>query len=162
MHERPEILLSRRSEAPLLAIAQRTLGSAQFTAMPRLVDRERPYATVLVVEDNAQVRRTIVRSLRANGYSVIEASDSYEAFEIIESRPGAVSLVLTDLVLSGVNGVELARAIERREPGIRIIYMSAYGDDPWGLREKVPDKQFLAKPFSLTDLLRLMQEILPV
>jgi two-component system cell cycle sensor histidine kinase/response regulator CckA len=130
--------------------------------MPRRIEPEVPYATVLVVEDNAQVRRTIVRSLRANGYAVIEASDSYEAFEVIESRPGAVSLVVTDLVLSGVNGVELGRAIERREPGIRIIYMSAYGEDPWGLREKVPENQFLAKPFSLTDLLGAVRRTLPV
>lgn len=130
--------------------------------MPRRADREMPLATVLVVEDNAQVRRTIVRSLRGNGYAVIEASDSYEAFEIIESRPGTVSLVVTDLVLSGVNGVELARTIERREPGIRIVYMSAYGDDPWGLREKVPDNQFLAKPFSLTDLLDVVRRTLEV
>lgn len=130
--------------------------------MPRLADRERPVATVLVVEDNAQVRRLMVRSLRANGYAVIEASDSYEAFEIIESRPGTVSLVVTDLILPGVNGVELARTIERREPGIRIVYMSAYGDDPWGLRGKVPDQQFLAKPFSLVDLLDIVRRTLEV
>lgn len=130
--------------------------------MPRLADREMPAETVLVVEDNAQVRRMIVRGLRGNGYAVIEACDSYEAFEIIESRPGTVSLVVTDLVLSGVNGVELARSIERREPGIRMIYMSAYGDDPWGLRGKVPDSQFLAKPFSLTDLLDVVRRTLEV
>ncbi len=104
----------------------------------------------------------MVRSLRANGYAVIEASDSYEAFEIIESRPGTVSLVVTDLILPGVNGVELARTIERREPGIRIVYMSAYGDDPWGLRGKVPDQQFLAKPFSLVDLLDIVRRTLEV
>ena len=77
--------MARRSESPLFAIAQRlSVGDALFTAMPRLVERATPGATVLVVEDNAQVRRTIVRSLRANGYAVIEASDSYEAFEVIE------------------------------------------------------------------------------
>lgn len=119
-------------------------------------------ATVLVVEDNPQVRRTIVRSLRENGFAVIEACDSYEALEIIESRPGAVSLVVTDLVLSGINGVELARSIERREPRIRMVYMSAYGEDPWGLREKVPDNRFLAKPFSLNDLLNVVRRTLEV
>jgi two-component system cell cycle sensor histidine kinase/response regulator CckA len=138
------------------------MGGGVFTAMPRLADRAMPVATVLVVEDNAQVRRTIVKSLRANGYAVIEASDSYEAFEVIESRPGAVSLVVTDLVLSGVNGVELARTIQRREPGIRVVYMSAYGDDPWGLRGKVPENQFLAKPFSLVELLDVVQKTLQV
>lgn len=146
-----------------MAVAQRgTMGDGLFTAMPRLVDRAKPVATVLVVEDNAQVRRTIVKSLRANGYAVIEAADSYEAFEVIESRPGAVSLVVTDLVLSGVNGVELARTIQRREPGIRVVYMSAYGDDPWGLRGKVPENQFLAKPFSLVELLDVVRRTLQV
>lgn len=130
--------------------------------MPRLAERGLPPATVLVVEDNAQVRRTIVRSLRGSGYAVLEACDSYEALEIIESRPGTVSLVVTDLVLSGINGLELAKTIDRREPGIRIVYMSAYGDDPWGLREKVPEDRFLAKPFSLTDLLDVVGRTLTV
>ena len=119
-------------------------------------------STILVVEDNPQVRRTIVRSLRSKDYAVLEASDSYEAVDIIESRPGTVSLVVTDLVLSGVNGVELAKTIERREPGIRVIYMSAYGDDPWGLRKKVPDNRFLAKPFALVDLLDVVRRTLEV
>lgn len=137
-------------------------GAGLFTAMPCLVDREMPVATVLVVEDNAQVRRTIVRSLRGNGYAVIEACDSYEALEIIESRPGTVALVVTDLVLPGINGLELAKAIDRREPGIGVVFMSAYGDDPWGLRDKVPQEQFLPKPFSLTDLLSAVRRTLPV
>lgn len=128
--------------------------------MPRLAELELPVATILVVEDNAQVRRTIVRSLRGNGYAVIEACDSYEALEIIESRPGTVSLVVTDLVLSGINGLELAKTIDRKEPGIQVIFMSAYGDDPWGLRAKVPEEQFLAKPFSLTDLLEVVRRSL--
>lgn len=136
-------------------------GPGLFTAMPRLVDREMPLATVLVVEDNAQVRRTIVRSLRDNGYAVIEACDSYEALDIIESRPGTVALVVTDLVLSGINGLDLAKTIDRTEPGIRVVFMSAYGDDPWGLRDKVPQDQFLAKPFSLTDLLNVVRRTLP-
>lgn len=130
--------------------------------MPRLANREMPVATILVVEDNAQVRRTIVRSLRGNGYAVIEACDSYEALEIVDSRPGTVSLVVTDLVLSGINGLELAKTIDRREPGIRVVFMSAYGEDPWGLREKVPQEQFLAKPFSLTDLLDVVRRSLTV
>lgn len=137
-------------------------GNSLYTAHPPLADRETPVATVLVVEDNAQVRRTIVRSLRSEGYAVIEACDSYEAFEIIQSRPGTVSLVVTDLVLSGVNGLDLAKSIERKEPGIRVVFMSAYGDDPWGLRQKVPDDKFLAKPFSLTDLLEIVRKTLKV
>lgn len=146
-----------RHVAPYTASA----GAGLFTAMPTLANREMPVATILVVEDNAQVRRTIVRSLRGNGYAVIEACDSYEALEIIESRPGTVSLVVTDLVLSGINGLDLAKTIDRREPGIRVVFMSAYGDDPWGLRDKVPQDQFLAKPFSLTDLLDVVRRTLP-
>lgn len=130
--------------------------------MPPLADRGSPVKTVLVVEDNAQVRRTIVRGLRSNGYAAMEACDSYEAMEIIESRPGAVSLVVTDLVLSGVNGLDLAKSIERREPGIRVVFMSAYGDDPWGLRKKVPNERFLPKPFSLNDLLDIVRSTLEV
>lgn len=117
-------------------------------------------AIVLVVEDNAQVRRTISRSLRGNGWAAVEASDSYEALEIIESRPGTISLVITDLVLAGLNGLELAKRIERKEPGMRMVFMSAYGDDPWGLRAAVPDENFLQKPFALTDLLEIVRRVL--
>lgn len=142
---------------PIFTLRPTSIGSGLFTAMPRLADRAIPLATVLVVEDNPQVRRTIVRSLRGSGYAVIEACDSYEALEIIDSRPGTVAIVVTDLVLPGINGVELAKNIERREPAVRFIFMSAYGDDPWGLREKVPASQFLAKPFSLADLLAVVR-----
>lgn len=117
-------------------------------------------AIVLVVEDNPQVRRTISRSLRGNGFAAIEASDSYEALEIIESRPGTISLVITDLVLAGLNGLDLARSIQRKEPGMRIVFMSAYGDDPWGLRARIPEENFLQKPFALTDLLGLVRRVL--
>ena len=154
--------MSRRMVPPGTLVPRPSIGNALYTAMPRIADREMPVATVLVVEDNAQVRRTIVRSLRSHGYAVIEACDSYEAFEIIESRPGTVSLVVTDLVLSGVNGLDLAKSIERTEPGIKVVFMSAYGDDPWGLRQKVPEGKFLAKPFSLSDLLEMVRNTLGV
>lgn len=154
--------MSHRMAPPRHVSSYSPDGAGLFTAMPRLAEREAPAATVLVVEDNAQVRRTIVRSLRGNGYCVLEASDSYEALEIVESRPGTVSLVVTDLMLSGMNGLELAKTIDRREPGIRVVFMSAYGDDPWGLRGKVPQAQFLAKPFSLTDLLDAVRRTLTV
>lgn len=128
--------------------------------MPPLASRDVPAATVLVVEDNAQVRRTIVRSLLGNGYGVVEACDSYEALEIVESRPGTVSLVVTDLVLPGANGLDLVKSIQRREPGVRVVFMSAYGDDPWGLRSRIPEDQFLGKPFSLNDLLSAVRSSL--
>jgi two-component system cell cycle sensor histidine kinase/response regulator CckA len=128
--------------------------------MPSLVDRSGRPPTVLLVEDNAHVRRSIAQTLRRNGYAVVEAPDSYEALEIVQSRQGGISLVVTDMVLPGMNGIELARGIGRSDPNLPVVFMSAYGDDPWRLSSEVPEGRFLKKPFALMELLQLVRSSL--
>ncbi len=84
-----------------------------------------PGATILVVEDESAVRMIAVRSLESGGFRAVEASDGAAALEIV-ARDGPPSLVLTDLMMPGVGGAELARRLRIRWPALPILFMSGY------------------------------------
>jgi CheY-like chemotaxis protein/two-component sensor histidine kinase len=105
---------------------------------------------VLVVEDQAPVRRQARRILEAYGYRVVEAGDGAEALE----RLDGVDLLLTDVVMPGMSGRELARAAVRRREGLRVVYMSGHTEDALvhaGVRGG--DVGYVPKPFSDSALL---------
>jgi PAS domain S-box-containing protein len=85
--------------------------------------------TVLVVEDEALVRRLAVQLLERHGYKVVEACDGREGLRAWEAAAGAVRLVLTDVVMPGVDGVEMAAQIARRDPAARTLYMTAWSGE---------------------------------
>jgi CheY-like chemotaxis protein len=80
---------------------------------------------VLVVEDDADVRAYVVESLSALNYSVREAADAAAALRILEDS-GPVDLLLTDVVMPGMNGRALAEAARLRRPGLKVLYMTGY------------------------------------
>jgi CheY-like chemotaxis protein len=107
--------------------------------------------TILVVEDGEAVRKMICAMLSQNGYQCLEAADGHEALVVLEGI-GSVNLVLTDLMMPGMSGTELAKQISKDYPQIRIIFMSGYTDD---LLIRTPDGGsglFLAKPFTASVL----------
>jgi PAS domain S-box-containing protein len=114
--------------------------------------------TILVVEDQANVRATTVSTLMDHGFVVLEANDGADALRVLEGRP--VDLVLTDIVMPIVGGAELGKTILTRHPGLRVLYTSGY---PYGseLRDDsgtpVP---FLAKPYEPSTLLRRVRDVL--
>jgi len=111
--------------------------------------------TILLVEDEAAVRSLLRRFLDSQGYRVVEAADGEMALAEAESREGEVDLLLTDLVMPGMGGFELARRMEKRWPALKILYMSGYSEDAVGMIDNEPlmsSTNFLQKPFS-TDLL---------
>jgi DNA-binding NtrC family response regulator len=110
--------------------------------------------SVLVVDDAAIVRRLAYRLLAEAGYRVFEAGSAAEALEVMSMARGHVELVLIDVVMPEVNGVDLARMIREISPGARIVFMSAFPAEVLvqeGLRD--PKVQFLAKPFTREELL---------
>jgi PAS domain S-box-containing protein len=117
--------------------------------------------TILVVEDDASVRGTIVAMLQSLGYRVLTAADGATGLKEAEQHP-EIALLLTDVIMPGkLNGPALAREVGRRKPGIRVLYMSGYAENafgPGGIQGTGSD--LLAKPFSKGDLARKIRDIL--
>jgi PAS domain S-box-containing protein len=128
-------------------------------------DQESPRGseTILLVEDEAAVRSLLRRFLEGQGYRVLEAGDGEVGLEQAEKREGEIDLLLTDLVMPGMGGFELARRLESRWPEIRILFMSGYSEDAVGMMDNEPlmdASNFLQKPFSTDLLARRVRAIL--
>jgi PAS domain S-box-containing protein len=119
--------------------------------------------TILVVEDDASVRGTIVAMLKSLGYRVLTAADGAAGLKAIEQH-AEIAVLLTDVIMPGkLNGPALAREAAKRLPGIRVLYMSGYAENafgPGGVHGTGRD--LLAKPFSKGDLARKIRDILGV
>jgi len=117
--------------------------------------------TILVVEDDEEVRRLSVRILKERGYKVLEAAQGLDAFVTCDEHEGPIHLLLTDVVMPKMNGRELAEHIAEIRPGIKVLYMSGYTDNTiarHGILEK--DMNYIQKPFSVEKLARKVREVL--
>lgn len=117
--------------------------------------------TILVVEDAQDVRDLTVQTLTAHGYRVLAASDGLNALQVSAETEGPIHLLLTDLVMPGMGGRELVKALHPVRPETRIMYMSAYADLPL-VQQAMSDPfiAFLAKPFSVETLTQKVRELL--
>jgi two-component system, cell cycle sensor histidine kinase and response regulator CckA len=117
--------------------------------------------SVLLVEDELAVRTLVRRVLDRAGYRVIEAASGPEALDRLAERAGALDLLLTDVVMPGMSGAELADHIAERHPEARVLYMSGYTDEAIGRHGVLDaDVAFLGKPFSPDLLLQKVREVL--
>jgi CheY-like chemotaxis protein len=117
--------------------------------------------TILVVEDEEEVRGLTVRVLREQGYKVLEAAQGLDAFVVCDGHEGPIHLLLTDVVMPKMSGRELAEHIAEIRPGIKVLYMSGYTDSTiayHGILEK--DLNYIQKPFSVEKLARKVREVL--
>jgi DNA-binding NtrC family response regulator len=110
--------------------------------------------TLLVVDDDVGVRRFIVRSLKDNGFRVIEAAEAAEGLEILRTEAGAIDLVITDVVMPRMGGLDLAAELDRCYPDLKILYISGYTDSIAiaGIAQRAPHLVLL-KPFTKEMLL---------
>jgi PAS domain S-box-containing protein len=117
--------------------------------------------TVLLVEDVETVRVLAREILRLNGYRVIEARHGREALLLSEAHRGPIHLMVTDVMMPGMSGGELARRLREVRPSTRVLYMSGYADDAI-FRRALPGKEaaFLEKPFTAAALSRKVRETL--
>jgi DNA-binding response OmpR family regulator len=105
------------------------------------------------VDDEPGVRAMMSRALSAAGFAVVEASDGHEAIDSLQRRPEPPDAVITDMVMEGIDGKELARRIADDFPGIPVLFVSGSTDDDIaGLGLLNGDHRFLQKPFSAVDL----------
>jgi PAS domain S-box-containing protein len=116
---------------------------------------------ILLVEDEESVRGFARKILEGKGYSVVTAEDGYEAIRRFHEHGGEISLLLTDVIMPGMNGRELADLIRGMKPGIRVVFISGYTDDEAFRRDVVDEGMaFQPKPFSPEDLLHIVREAL--
>jgi two-component system, cell cycle sensor histidine kinase and response regulator CckA len=117
--------------------------------------------SILVVDDQATVRRMAHRLLSEWGFRVFEAESGEEAMEVLETARAGIQLVIVDVVMPLADGIQVTRRIQERWPGQRTLYMSAHPAEvlaEYGLTElEVP---FLAKPFTRDELLTKVSEAL--
>jgi two-component system cell cycle sensor histidine kinase/response regulator CckA len=117
--------------------------------------------TILVVEDNESVRQLACRSLERFGYSVLKAQDGEEALEVSANEQMPIELLLTDMVMPGIGGAELAQRIVQQRPAIHVLYMSGYTEDAIAQQGiLLPGISFLPKPFTIQTLARRVRETL--
>jgi PAS domain S-box-containing protein len=144
------IFLPRRDQA-----REKRATKVEGPALPRGSE------TILVVEDDPEVRRVACMMLEQLGYDVLESQDARDALQLVESRKGPIDLLLTDVIMPGMSGLEAANRISRLRPGIAILYMSGYPDEAlasYGVLAESID--LINKPFSGRDLSQKVRQVL--
>jgi CheY-like chemotaxis protein len=117
--------------------------------------------TVLLAEDEVAIRSPLRRLLVAEGYRVLDACDGPGALEVAERHGGRIHLLLTDILMPGMNGAELARRLLLARPEIRVVFMSGYSTDAVHANGILtPGATFLQKPFSIEELTCRLREAL--
>lgn len=117
--------------------------------------------TILLVEDDRELRRAAQATLASGGYTVLSATDAAQAEQLCSQHEGKIDLLLTDVVMPGVDGWELARRLSAQRREMKVIYMSGYTDKAIP-RPGVPDADviFLQKPFTPLGLSTRIREVL--
>ena len=147
----------------VLVFLPRVEGEPETARAPARQDAQVSGAgTVLVVEDEELVRRSLYDILEGTGYRVLQARNAREAMLISRGYGGAIDLMLTDLVLPGMNGPELAEELRPLRPAMQVLYMSGYRDDARVRRLEQVGKAFFPKPFSAAAIAAKVSEVLAV
>ena len=143
----------------LLPRAPETREPRAHTPRPPLSEAAPGRETVLVAEDEAAVRQYAVESLQRHGYRVITASSGEEALKIAHAHDGPIHLLLTDVMMPGMKGPELARRLRAMRPGLRVLLMSGYAADVV-TGDDLKDANLVTKPFSPAALARAVRDAL--
>jgi two-component system cell cycle sensor histidine kinase/response regulator CckA len=120
-----------------------------------------PKETILLAEDEDQVRRLIERALKQRGYNVLSATNGAESLRISSEYDGTIHLLLTDVVMPEMGGRESAERMRLERPDVKVIFMSGYSEELVRLQGDLTESAaFIAKPFSPDELRRLVREVL--
>ncbi|MGA7806962.1 response regulator, partial [Bradyrhizobium sp.] len=117
--------------------------------------------TILVVEDEADVRSYLVETLRDLKYGVREAADGAAALKLLDSDPSRIDLLLTDVVMPGMNGRELASALQGRQPELKVLFMTGYSRNAIVHQGRLdPGVSMLQKPLTQAMLAAKIRDLL--
>ncbi len=132
------------------------LEPAPFRAGPA-----RPGETVMVVEDEAQLRELLCSRIAAQGYATLAAPDGQQALEVLARHPGRVDVLLTDVVMPNLSGPELARRFRERFPGALVLFMSGYAEEAVAKQGALADgAMIIEKPHGLESVTALIRSLL--
>jgi CheY-like chemotaxis protein len=128
---------------------------------PILAPRLRRSATILLVEDNDNLRNLLQRALEADGVSVLSAVDGADALRTYREHDGAIDLVVSDIVMPNLNGIELSERIRATRPEMKFLFITSFGDQIPELRDRIKHSAtILEKPFLPSELLRRVEAML--
>ncbi len=117
--------------------------------------------TVLVVEDDSAIRGNVRDCLQQLGYTVLEAESGEAALEVCQQKQGKIDLVITDLIMPGIGGQEMARRLGEQYPDVRVLFTSGYTEGTVAQLEMLQEgSSFLPKPYSVADLSSAIHRIL--
>jgi two-component system, cell cycle sensor histidine kinase and response regulator CckA len=117
--------------------------------------------TILLVEDEAAARKITALLLESLGYRVQEASSGEEAWQLAHGTWEKIDLLMTDVLLPGMSGLELAEVLQARDAGLKVLFLSGHTGDTLVRHGVVPTEvPFLQKPFTLDALSRKVREVL--
>ena len=139
-------LLFPVSERPLIETPTETRGAARGGS-----------ETVLLVEDNEPVLKLVHEALTELGYEVLSAPSSFEALEREMSWDGAIDLLLTDVVMPGLSGIEVAQVVRARRPNTKVVFMSGYTDEAKKTGQMPGGATFLQKPVDMKRLAEVVR-----
>jgi two-component system, cell cycle sensor histidine kinase and response regulator CckA len=138
-------------------IAQPALESAGANASRPVAGSE----TILVVEDEQVVRELTAKMLKRMGYSVLTAASGPDALELVRQHPGEIAMLLTDVIMPNMNGMQLAEELRRLRPEVKVVYVSGYTENTIGHHCSTDDgAAFIAKPFNREELGRKVRSVL--
>jgi len=146
---------------PLALPPEFAVGGEPGTFLGFGLENDRASRTILVVEDETPVRHLVVNTLQRAGYTVLSAEDATSAMARLKGHGAPIDLLLTDVIMPGRNGRELARDAQEFQPGLPVLFMSGYADrtfgpeGPGGLGDA-----FLQKPFALDVLATRVRQVL--
>jgi two-component system cell cycle sensor histidine kinase/response regulator CckA len=114
--------------------------------------------TILLVEDEKDLRGLNARGLTSRGYTVLQAGNGVEAIEVLEKHDGKIDLVVSDVVMPEMDGPALLKELRRRRPELKIVFVSGYAEEAFANNRPEGQHKFLAKPFSLKTLVATVKE----
>ena len=141
---------------PEHATAQEREAMTRDTGRP---EEARP--TILAVDDEPQFLNLVTEILKAQGFNLLKAVDAEQALGLTPKQLARVDLLLTDIMLPGLSGIELSHALRKDFPELPIILMSGYAAPLYTSPEQIPgNTSYLQKPFSITELLKLINRVI--
>ena len=160
-------LMTEEQNDSLRILARRTMRELELRRAGELPHERRHVAppkrsvTILIVEDDENLRNLLHRSLESNGFSVFPAADGAEALRLCQQHDSGIDLVVTDVVMPRVNGLELYERIHATRPDTKFLFITGFGDQFPELRELIKyGTNVLEKPFRPSELLRKVEDTL--